>query len=258
MDEAIDVSIFERAMVYLNDPLNWTKPNGILELLGQHLTIAGLSLLFGMIVALPLGIWLGHTGRGGGFAVGLSNVSRAVPTLAILTILAVTPIGFTIWAPVIALTIFAIPPILANTYVGFREVDRDVIEAARAMGMDTGDLIRKAELPLAMPLIMTGIRTAGVQVVATATLAALLAGGTLGRLIRAGFGTQDYGVVLAGALLVAILAVATEIVLGTVGWLLTPGQKRIPFAGWFSRRGGTPPAGVVANLPVGEVARPAT
>ena len=250
------MSLFERAMLFLNDPVNWTKPNGILQLLGEHLTIAGLSLLFGMLIALPVGIWLGHSGRGGGFAVGLSNVSRAVPTLAILTILAVTPIGFTIWAPVIALTIFAVPPILANTYVGFREVDRDVIEAARAMGMDTPDLIRKAELPLAMPLIMTGIRTAGVQVVATATLAALLAGGTLGRLIRSGFGTQDYGVVLAGALLVAILAILTEVVLGTLGWLITPGQKRIPFAGWFNRGGKAPVEEAVAKLPVGEVARP--
>lgn len=251
------MSIFERALVYLNDPVNWTKRNGILELLGEHLTIAGLSLLFGMLIALPLGIWLGHTGRGGGFAVALSNVSRAVPTLAILTILAVTPIGFTIWAPVIALTVFAVPPILANTYVGFREVDRDVLEAARAMGMDTRDLVLKAELPLAMPLIMTGIRTAGVQVVATATLAALLAGGTLGRLIRSGFGTQDYAVVLAGALLVALLAILTEVVLGALGWILTPGQKRIPFAGLFGRKGSSPDD-PIANLPVGEVARPAT
>jgi len=253
------MSIFEGALVYLNDPVNWTKRNGILELLGEHLTIAGLSLLIGMLIALPLGIWLGHTGRGGGFAVALSNVSRAVPTLAILTILAVTPLGFTIWAPVIALTIFAIPPILANTYVGFREVDRDVIEAARAMGMDTRDLVVKAELPLAMPLIMTGIRTAGVQVVATATLAALLAGGTLGRLIRSGFGTQDYGVVLAGALLVALLAVLTEVVLAVLGWVLTPGQKQIPFAGLFGRRGSGSRGGPsVAKLPVGEVARPVT
>lgn len=251
------MSIFERALLYLNDPVNWTRTNGILDLLGEHLTIAGLSLLFGMLIALPIGIWLGHTGRGGGFAVGLSNASRAVPTLAILTILAVTPIGFTIWAPVIALTIFAIPPILANTYVGFREVDRDVLEAARAMGMDTGELVRKAELPLAMPLIMTGIRTAGVQVVATATLAALLAGGTLGRLIRSGFGTQDYGVVLAGAFLVALLAILTELVLGTLGWIITPGQKTIPLAGLFGRRGRSPDD-VIAHLPVGEVARPTT
>ena len=125
------------------------------------------------------------------------------------------------------------------------------------MGMDTGEVIRKAELPLAMPLIMTGIRTAGVQVVATATLAALLAGGTLGRLIRSGFGTQDYGVVLAGALLVALLAILTEVVLGAIGWILTPGQKTIPFAGLFGRRGSRQDD-AIAKLPVGEVARPAT
>lgn len=253
--------IFEQAMLYLNDPLNWTKRGGILDLLVEHLTIAGLAMLIGLLIALPLGIWLGHTGRGGGFAVGLSNVSRAVPTLAILTILAITPLGFTIWAPVIALAIFAIPPILANTYVGFREVDRDIVEAATAMGMGTNELIFKAELPLAMRLIMTGVRTAAVQVVATATLAALLAGGTLGRLIRSGFGTQNYGIVLAGALLVAALAVLTEVVLSILAWIITPGQKQVPFARWFSKRGGGAAGSgsdPIATLPADQVARPAT
>lgn len=251
------MNAFEGALRYLNDPLNWTRNNGILDLMGDHLAISGLAMLFGLLVALPLGIWLGHTGRGGSFAVGISNTSRAVPTLAILTIMAITPLGFTIWAPVIALAVFAVPPILANTYVGFREVDRDVLEAARAMGMGEGQVILRAELPLAMRLITTGVRTAAVQVVATATLAALLAGGTLGRIIRSGFGTQDYGEVLAGALLVALLALLTEVVLAGVGWALTPGLKRIPFRGWF-RRGGAPAETeeALAALPVGEVARP--
>jgi osmoprotectant transport system permease protein len=220
------MSAFGDAVVYLNDPFNWTRPRGILDLAGQHLTIAGLSVGIALVLALPPAVWLGHTGRGGAVTVAISNVSRAVPTLAVLTIFAVTPLAFTIWAPVIALTLFAIPPILANTYVGLREVDPDVVEAARGMGLSTRQVIARVELPLALPMVMTGIRTAAVQVVATATLAALLAGGTLGAIIRSGFGTQNYGVVVAGAILVAALALLTEVVLSMVSWALTPRGSR--------------------------------
>lgn len=223
------MSLLGDAIVYLNDPLNWTQPRGILELGGQHLRISGLALGAALLVALPTAAWLGHTGRGGTVTVGLANVSRAVPTLAILTIFAVTPLGFTIWAPVIALAIFAVPPVLANAYVGIREVDADVVEAARAMGMSGRQVLTRVELPLAVPLIMVGIRTAAVQVVATATLAALLGGGTLGTLIRAGFGRQEYGIVLAGAFLVTALAMLTELVLSVVAWGVTPGEKRLPW-----------------------------
>ncbi|TFV49391.1 ABC transporter permease [Blastococcus sp. TF02A-35] len=220
------MSALADAVVWLNDPLNWTRPRGILELAGQHLRISALAMGIALVVALPPAVWLGHRGRSGGFLLGLSNVSRAVPTLAILTIFAVTPLGFTIWAPVIALAVFAIPPVLANTYVGFREVDRDVVEAARAMGMTGRQVAWRVELPLALPLVMTGIRTAAVQVVATATLAALLGGGTLGAVIRSGFGRQDYGIVVAGALLVAALALLTELVLAAVSRAVTPGPPR--------------------------------
>ena len=230
------MNAFGDALLYLNDPLNWTRPRGIIDLTVQHVQIAGLALIFGLLVAVPIGVWLGHTGRGGGATVGLVNISRAVPTLAILAIFAVTPIGFTIWAPVIALSIFAIPPILANTYVGFREVDRDVVEAARAMGMSERQVMFRAELPLAVPLMMTGIRTAAVQVVATATLAALLGGGTLGSIIRTGFARQDNGVVVAGALLVAALAVLTEVLLTLIARLVTPGQRQLPFRRRPARR----------------------
>lgn len=244
------MNAFGDALTYLNDPLNWTRPRGILDLTGQHVQIAGLALVIGLVVAVPIGIWLGHSGRGGAAAVGLVNISRAVPTLAILAIFAVTPIGFTIWAPVIALTAFAIPPILANTYVGFREVDRDVVEAARAMGMSERQVVFRAELPLAVPLMMTGIRTAAVQVVATATLAALLGGGTLGSIIRTGFARQDNGVVVAGALLVAALAVLTEVLLALVARIITPGQRQLP----FRRRARPSDTPVVLGEPVPEAA----
>jgi osmoprotectant transport system permease protein len=223
------MSVWHQAYLYLNDPLNWSKTGGIIDLLVEHLRISVVAVLVAMVVALPIGVLLGHTGRGGGFTVALSNVSRAVPTLALLTVFAVTPIGFGPTATTIALALFAVPPILTNAYVGFRSVDRDVVEAARAMGLNGRQVVLQAELPLAAPLLMTGIRTAAVQVVATATLAALVAGGGLGTIISLGFGQQDYGAVLAGAVLVAALAVLTELVLSVVSALLTPGEKRLPF-----------------------------
>ncbi|MCF6736429.1 ABC transporter permease, partial [Blastococcus sp. KM273129] len=170
---------FGDAVVYLNDPFNWTRPGGLLDLLVEHLAVSGIAVLAALVLALPLGIALGTSGRGGGAVVVLSNVSRAVPTLALLTLFAVSPIGFGNRATAIALAVFAFPPILTNTYVGFRGVDGDVREAARAMGMTRGQVLRRVELPLALPLVMTGVRTAAVQVVATAGLAALVGGGGL-------------------------------------------------------------------------------
>jgi len=230
---------FERALVYLNDPYNWTRTdgNGILHLLGEHLAISLVAVVVGAVVALPLGGWLGHSGRGGGFVVALSNVSRAIPVLALLTVFAVTPIGFGDTATTIALAVFALPPILTNTYVGFRQVDPDVQEAARAMGMSPRQVVLRAELPLALPLVMTGLRTATVQVVATASLAALVGGGGLGTLIDLGFGQQDYGLMIAGAILVALLALLTELVLVALSWAVTPGQRRSPFRRVRLRRG---------------------
>ncbi len=239
---------FGDAMRYLNDPFNWTRSDGILDLLAEHLRISTLAVLAAMVVAIPLGMLLGHTGRGGGFSVALSNVSRAVPTLALLTVFAVTPIGFGPTATTIALAVFAIPPMLTNTYVGFRGVDRDVVEAARAMGFSERQVATRVELPLAMPLLMTGVRTAAVQVVATATLAALVAGGGLGRIITLGFRQQDYGAVVAGAILVAALAVLTEVLLVAVSWALTPGEKRLPFL--TARRVSGVPEPTAAGVPL--------
>ena len=147
------------------------------HLTDEHLYITVFAVAIAALVALPLALGLGHRGRGGGFTVVLANVSRAVPTLALLTFFSVTPIGFGNRATIIALAVFAIPPMLTNTYVGIREVDRDVVEAARGMGMSESQVLFRVELPLAVPLITAGFRTAAVQVVATATLAALVGGG---------------------------------------------------------------------------------
>jgi osmoprotectant transport system permease protein len=240
------VNLLSDAVRYLNDPFNWTRANGILDLAAQHLRISAIAVLAAMVVGIPVGAVLGHTGRGGGFTVALSNVSRAIPTLALLTVFAVTPIGFGPTATTIALALFALPPVLTNTYVGFRGVDRDVVEASRAMGMSERQVLLRAELPLAVPLLMTGVRTAAVQVVATATLAALVAGGGLGRIITLGFRQQDYGAVLAGAILVALLAVATEVVLAVVSRAVTPGPSRLTFGRVRTRRAG---GGAVAVNP---------
>lgn len=223
---------FSGALVYLNDPFNWTRADGfgVFSLLRDHLQISVVAVLLAAVVAVPIGLALGHSGRGSAFVIALSNVSRAVPTLALLTIFAVTPIGFGNRATTIALAVFAFPLILANTFVGLRGVDADLREAARGMGMSSRQVIGRLEVPLALPLIMTGIRTAAVQVVATAGLAALVGGGGLGRLINLGFAQQNYAEVVAGAILVAALAILTELTLVLLSWALTPGQKRLPFA----------------------------
>ncbi|MCW2699718.1 MAG: Osmoprotectant transport system permease protein [Blastococcus sp.] len=244
------MSAFGEAIVYLNDPFNWTRRGGILELLGEHLAISVVAVLAAWVIAFPVAVALGASGRGGAAVVVVSNVSRAVPTLALLTLFAVSPIGFGNRATTIALTVFAIPPILANSYVGVRGVDADVREAARAMGMTRSQVIRRVDLPLALPLIMAGLRTATVQVVATASLAALVGGGGLGRLVRLGFGQQDYGLIIAGALLIAVLAVFTELVLVLLSWAVTPGPRRLPWAGRRADTAAVVPEPTAAGVPL--------
>ena len=235
---------FGGAVVYLNDPYNWQRAGGLMDLLVEHVRISVVAVLLAALVALPLGVLMGTTGRGGGAVVVLSNVSRAVPTLALLTVFAVTPLGFSDTSTILALALFAFPPMLTNTFVGFREVDRDVREAARAMGMSRGQVVARVEFPLALPLVMTGVRTAAVQVVATATLAALVGGGGLGRVINLGFGQQDYAVMIAGALLVAALALLTELLVVLVSAALTPGPRRWALPRPWRRQVGPQPSAV--------------
>ena len=244
------MSAFQDALVYLNDPYNWTRSGGILDLLGVHLAISAIAVLVAFALAFPLGVALGTSGRGGGGIIVLSNVSRAMPTLALLTLFAVSPIGFGNKATTIALAVFAFPPILTNTFVGFRGVDPDVREAARAMGLSRGQVISRVELPLALPLVMTGLRTASVQVVATAGLAALVGGGGLGRIVNLGFGQQDYGLIIAGALLIAGLALLTELLLVVLTWAATPGPRRIPLLRSRARQADPEPEAVAAGVPL--------
>ncbi|MFF8831684.1 ABC transporter permease [Streptomyces sp. NPDC015131] len=211
------------AWTWLTTGANWQGESGVWHRLAEHLWFSGVCLLVSCLIALPLALWLGHVGRGGALAVNLSNAGRAVPTLAVLVLLTLTPLGrYGDLPTLIALVLFAVPPLLTNAYVGMREVDRAVVEAARGMGMSGGQVFRKVELPLAYPMVMTGLRSATVQVIATATLAAMAGEGGLGRIITAGFNTNDTAQVVAGALVVGALALLAEGLLVVAGRLFDP------------------------------------
>ncbi|GGX28598.1 ABC transporter permease [Streptomyces chryseus] len=215
------------AFTWLATGANWQGESGVWNRLAEHLYFSGVCLLLSCLIALPVALWLGHLGRGGALAVNLSNVGRAIPTLAVLVLLTLTPLGRQGDLPtIIALVLFAVPPLLTNAYIGMREVDRAVVEAARGMGMSGWQVFARVELPLAYPLVMTGLRSASVQVVATATLAAMAGEGGLGRIITAGFNTYNTPQVVAGALLVAVLALLVEGALVAADRLLDPMRGR--------------------------------
>lgn len=199
--------------------------NGVRARLVEHLQYTAGGVLLACLVGLPLGLLLGHLGRGGTLAINLSNVGRAVPTLGVVVLFAVSPLGTSLFALSLALGLFALPPVLTNAYVGMREVDREAVEAARGMGMTPGQVFRKVELPLAFPLVAAGVRSAVLQVIATAVLAAAVGGGGLGRFLIEGLGSQDYPQLQAGALLVAALAFAVELALALLQRLLDPGGR---------------------------------
>jgi osmoprotectant transport system permease protein len=196
---------------WLADPAHWAGDDGIWHRLVQHLVLTAVCLVVSCAVALPVALVLGHLGKGGALAVNISNAGRAVPTFAVLVLLLLTPVGRWGEGPTaVALVLFAVPPLLTNAYVGMREVDRSVVGAARGMGMTGRQLVFQVELPLALPLILGGVRIAAVQLVATATIAALAGGGGLGRIITAGFNLASTPQVVAGALLVAVFALVVE------------------------------------------------
>jgi osmoprotectant transport system permease protein len=220
-----EMSFWRNVYHWFADPAHWSGADGVPHRLWEHLQISAIAVLLAMAIALPVALVLGHIGRGGFIAVNTSNIGRAVPSFAILVLAQQVTHDIGTKPAMIALVALAVPPILTNTYVGVRAVDADVRESARGMGMTGGQLLRRVEAPLAMPVIMAGIRTAAVQVIATATLAALIAGGGLGRYIVDGIAQQDNVKLFAGALLVALFAVVTELSLGRVQRLVTPGGK---------------------------------
>lgn len=219
-------SVVQEAVVWLNDPANWTGPNGIIALTSEHLAMSAIAVLAAAVLALPLGIWLGYAGRGATLTVVVANTTRALPTLALLTLFAASAIGFGNRATVLAVTIFAIPPILTNAHEGIRGVDPDAKDAAAGMGMSRSRVLRAVAIPLAIPLVAAGIRTSAVQVVATIPLAALVGGGGLGVIIVTGIATQRYGKALAGAILVATICLVIEGLLALAQRAVTPAPLR--------------------------------
>lgn len=224
------------ALSLLFDPANWTgelrDSGGILVRLWQHTYLSVTSVLTALVIALPIGLYIGHRRRFEFITVSVANIGRALPSFAVLA-LAFTAalrlqISFEFWPAFVALTVLAIPPVVTNTYVGLKEVDADVVEAARGMGMSGGEVLRSVELPLALPLILAGVKTSLVQVIATATLAAVTAGPGLGRYIVNGFARQDHPLILAGAILVALLAIAAEVGLGFAERLAGRSTRRPP------------------------------
>jgi osmoprotectant transport system permease protein len=190
----------------------------------EHLALSGAAIVLSVLIAVPLGVWLGHRHRGAALAVNISNIGRALPSLAVISIgVGLLGIGFT--NVLVALVILAVPPILTNAYVAVDGVEPDAVEAARGMGMSPWQVLRGVELPLALPLIFAGIRTAAVYVIATASLAAIAGGGGLGDIVvsQATYGAAG---VVAGALAIAALAFAGEGVFAVLQRLLTPRALR--------------------------------
>jgi len=231
----VRVNVFADTWTYLTDLSHWQGEGGLLQLLLQQLLLSVTALVAAVVLGLPVALWLGHLGRGGFLAINISNVGRAIPTFALLAILVTAdhpgvatfgPFGRAGLATLIALTLFALPPIITNAYVAVREVPVDVRQAADGMGMTGMQKFARVELPLALPLVMSGVRLALVQVWATATIAALVAGPGLGRVITDGFYRSDYPKGIAGAVVVALVALVLELVAAFVQHAVDPTPGR--------------------------------
>ena len=221
------MSFLSRVFHFFATASSWSGPDGILVRLGHQAELSAAAVLAAAVFGIGVGAMLGHSGRGGFVVVNAANAARAVPSIALLTLLAIQPAfirlkegGFLV--SFITLFALAVPPVLTNAYVGVRNVDADVRSAASAMGMTGAGVLRHVELPLASPLVMAGVRTAAVEVVATATLAAYVGFSDLGTYIFAGLATQNAVETFSGALLVAMLALVTDLCLAAAGRALTP------------------------------------
>jgi osmoprotectant transport system permease protein len=220
------MTIFGDVARWFADPAHWQGSHGVPVRVLEHVELSGLAVAIALLLAVPLALYLGHTGRGGFVAINVANIGRALPSLALiglgLAIAISLGLGLGFWPTLFALVPLAIPPIMTNTFVAIREVDRDVVDAARGMGFKESQILRSVEIPLGLPLILDGMRTASVNVVATATLGAIVAGGALGRFIVDGLALQEYDQLVAGAVLVALLAIVTEVAFGTLARASAP------------------------------------
>ena len=211
---------------YLTTSANWHGPDGFVVRLGQHLEYSLEAMVIAVVIALPLGLISGHTGRGGALLTVASNASRALPTLGLLTVFAIL-IGVGLKAAIIPLIFLAIPSVVVNTYVGVRGVDRSLVDAAYGMGLTPAQVLLRVEVPVALPLIVLGLRTAALQVVSTATIAASVGLGGLGRYLIDGQASQNFAELGAGAIVVALFAIITEVLfLLAQRFAVSPGVRR--------------------------------
>ncbi|HET8614859.1 MAG TPA: ABC transporter permease [Actinomycetales bacterium] len=213
-----------RVIDFFRDPTHWQGAEGIPARLLEHVEYSAIAVLIGLVIALPLGLYIGHTGRGTTAVAGLANSLRALPTIGLLIffVVLISPhvhgkgdAAYLVPSEIV-LVLLAIPPILSNTYAGVQNVDPAARDAAAGMGMTGRQVLLRVELPCALPLIMSGLRSAALQVIATATIAAYVSLGGLGRMVFDGQAQQLYPKMVAGALLVAALAMATDLALALV------------------------------------------
>lgn len=220
------MNIVELVLHWFAQPAQWAGPDGIPARVGEHLYYSGLALLIAAAVALPLGLLIGHTGRGGFLVVNAGNAARSLPTLGLVG-LTVVVFGIGLVPTLLPLVVLAIPPILVNTYEGIRQVDAELRDGAKGMGMTGWEVLRQVELPVALPLVILGLRTAAIQIVSTATIAAYVGLGGLGRFIFDGLARREYDVMIGGAVLALLLALLTESTFALLGKAtVSPGVRQ--------------------------------
>jgi osmoprotectant transport system permease protein len=215
------VNLWNETFAWLFDPVNWAGPGGIAARLSEQIVYTLITLVIAVALAVPLGVIIGHTGRGKAVAVQLSGALRALPTLGVLVLLALW-LGVGLGPPLIVMVVLALPPLLAGAYAGVSAVDRETVDAARGIGMTGAQVLFKVELPLAMPIIIGGIRSGCLQVIATWTVAAYLPLGGLGRFIYDGLAVQNYAEMLGASVLVILLALIADGVFALVQRLVVP------------------------------------
>jgi osmoprotectant transport system permease protein len=226
------LTTWESVKEFLSEPTTWSGPTSIWARLGEHIWVSIAAIVVAGLLVLPLAVWLGHVRRGSGIATAVVNIGRAVPSFGILAIsfLVLVQMGAGVgepWAVLVALIALAAPPMFTNTVAGIQAVETSTVESARGMGLTESEVLTGVELPLSAPLIMEGVRIALVQVIATATLGALVAWGGLGRFIVDGFAQQDMGQLIVGAVLVGLLAIVAELGLSAVQRAATPRGTRL-------------------------------
>jgi osmoprotectant transport system permease protein len=238
------MSILGQVAAFFGDPARWSGYDGIPIRVAEHLGYTGVAIGIGALIAVPIGLYIGHTGRFTLLAVNAGNAGRALPTLGLVTLL-VLLIGFGLLPVVLALVVLAIPPLLTSAYAGVATADRLAVDAARGVGMREAQVLLRAELPLALPVLLGGLRSAALQVVSTATVAAYVSAGGLGRYLIDGIHQRDYGQVAGGAVLVGLLAILLDVALaGAQGLIVSPGVSgRVARARGRSRAPSPEPSG---------------